>query len=105
MNDLVFDICRVLVTIAGLVVAYYVVPALKSTIAKIEDEKLKDFISQCVYAAQQQFSKETDTGKAKYNYVQQMVSDWLRNRGIEISERQLKMLIESAVLTMKSEIK
>ena len=91
MNELVFDICRVLATIAGLVVAYYVVPALKSAVSKVEDDKLKEFISQCVYAAQQQFSKETDTGKAKYNYVQQMVSDWLKNKGIDITEKQLKI--------------
>ena len=103
MDDLTFIILRVVTTAVALVIAYYVVPALKVVVQNHIDENVTGFINACVYAAQQQFKPED--GAIKKNYVLKNVREWLQERGIEITEEQLNILIESAVLDMKAAIK
>lgn len=103
MNEIVFDICRILATITGLVVAYYIIPALRVVVKNHIDENITGFITACVYAAQQIFKKEDTI--LKKNYVIRAVRDWLKERRIEITDEQLEILIESAVLAMKTETK
>jgi len=101
MDDMIFNLCRIVATIIGLVVAWYVVPALKTVVQNHIDKNITGFINACVYAAQQQFKPED--GAIKKTFVLKHVKEWLQVRGIEITEDQLDILIESAVLTMKSE--
>lgn len=103
MNDLVFEICRIIATIIGLVVAYYVVPALKAMVENHTDSNINGFINAAVYAAQQTYNKEDTALKKKY--VVKVVTDWLNERDIHITNEQLDILIESAVLAMKTETK
>lgn len=104
MNEIVFDICRLVATIIGLVIAYYVIPALKAAVAKIEDDKLHDFINSCVYAAEQLY-RDPKTGAIKKKYVETTITKWLEDSGITVTADQIDVLIESAVLAMKAEIK
>lgn len=99
MDDFSFLILRAATTIIAAVVAYYVVPLLKQTIDRLEDEKLRDFIRRAVYAAQQTMTDNLD----KFSYVEKQALLWLDEHGVSLTQEQLKILIESAVLTMKSE--
>jgi hypothetical protein len=101
MSDIVFDICRVAATVAGLFVAYYVIPALKVVVQNHIDSNITGFINSAVYAAQQTL---TDNSMKK-KYVVKTVSEWLNERNIKITDEQLDILIESAVLAMKTETK
>lgn len=101
MNDLVFLILRVIVSIAGVIVAYYLVPLIKQAIEKAEDEKLIEFVKSAVYAAQQTL----EGGSIKKKYVEDMIALWLTQHKITITADQIDMLIESAVLAMKQNIK
>lgn len=101
MNEIVFDICKVAATVAGVIVACYVIPAMKAIVEAHVDENITGFINACVYAAQQTFRKEDTVMKKKY--VLSHVSDWLKAHNIEITDEQLDVLIESAVLAMKTE--
>lgn len=101
MSENVFEICRVVAVLIGLVIAYYIVPVLKILIERHVDENITDFITSCVYAAQQTI---TDN-KEKKQFVLDRVTAWLKSKNIEINPEQLDILIESAVLAMKTETK
>lgn len=103
MDEMVFDICRLIATVVGLVLAYYVIPALKVVVENHIDENITGFINACVYAAQQIY--EPEDGALKKKYVLKAVTDWLNDRNIKITDDQLDILIESAVLAMKKETK
>lgn len=103
MNDLVFDICRIIATLMGLVVGWYIIPALKAVVKAHTDENITGFINACVYAAQQLYKPED--GAIKKKYVISAVTDWLNDHKISITDDQLDILIESAVLAMKTETK
>ena len=99
MNDMIFELFRMIAIIIGLVLAYYIIPCLKAMVAKHLDDNTADFIRMCVYAAQQTMTDNED----KKNYVLSQATEWLSQKDIHISEAQLDILIESAVLAMKTE--
>lgn len=103
MNDFTYLILRIVTTLIALVVAYYVVPLIKQSLDKLQDDKLAEFIRMAVYAAQQTLKDEK--GEMRKQYVVDRVSEWLNEKGISITTDQLNVLIESAVLTMKTETK
>ena len=99
MNELIFELCRVIAIIIGAILAYYVIPCLRAMIEKHVDENITGFINACVYAAQQTMTDNEE----KKSYVLEQVTRWLNQKGIDISEEQSDILIESAVLAMKTE--
>lgn len=99
MDEMTFEICRIIAIIIGAILAYYIVPALRVFVAKYVDDNLTDFIKSCVYAAQQTIEDNAD----KKQFVLDRVTEWLKSKEIAISPEQLDILIESAVLTMKTE--
>ena len=105
MNDMLFEVCRIAATIIGLVIAYYVIPALKVMVDKYADETLKDFVSACVYAAQQTITSGSDKNQKKKALVMNQVEAWLKDHNVDMSAEQVEILIESAVLAMKTNTK
>lgn len=101
MENWIFEICRCVAIIIGVVLAYYIIPALKALVSKHVDENITGFINACVYAAQQTI---TDNAEKK-QFVLDHVTEWLKDKDIPISADQLDILIESAVLAMKTETK
>lgn len=99
MSDNVYLACRIIATVVGLVMAYYIIPAFKAYLRDHVDANITGIINSAVYAAQQTIEDNAD----KKAYVLEMVHRWLDNHGILIDEEQLDMLIESAVLAMKTE--
>ena len=101
MNDFTYALLRIVTTLIALVVSCYLIPLIRQSIARINDEKLAEFVRKAVYAAQQTIQDNYN----KKQYVVEMVHSWLQTHGVEITENQLDLLIESAVLTMKTEIR
>lgn len=99
MNNLIFEIYRMIAVIIGFALAYYIIPCLKAMLEKHLDDTAAEFIRMCVYAAQQTISDNKD----KKQYVLARASEWLSQKNINISDEQLEVLIESAVLAMKTE--
>ena len=95
MNDITFDIYKVVVIIIGFLVGFYLIPALKRMANNIQDEQLRKFVKSAVYMAQQ--TMKSDDGTIKFNRVRDLVTEWLNDHGMNITEEQLKILIESAV--------
>lgn len=101
MNDVTFIVVRLVVVIAVAVVTRYLVPVLKSFIDNSTESGLDDIIAIAVYAAQQTITDNRE----KKAYVLDQVSAWLTKAGLSIEPKQLDMLIEAAVYTMKQEAK
>jgi LL-H family phage holin len=101
MNDMTYLVLRIITTLIAMIIAIYVIPLLKQSIAKIQDEKLQEFIKFAVYAAQQTIQDNFN----KKQYVVSQVTQWLASHNIKITEEQLDLLIEGAVLTMKTNTK
>lgn len=102
MNDITFDIYKVVVILIGFQVGFYLIPALKRMANNIQDEQLRKFVKSAVYMAQQ--TMKSDDGTIKFNRVRDLVTEWLNDHGMNITEEQLKILIESAVYAMKNGI-
>lgn len=101
MNDTTYLVLRIITTLIAMVIAIYVIPLLRQSIAKLQDEKLQEFIKSAVYAAQQTIQDNFN----KKQYVVSQVTQWLVSHNIKITEEQLDLLIEGAVLTMKTNTK
>ena len=99
MEDNIYLACRIIATVIGMVMAYYIIPAFKAYMADHVDANITGFINSCVYAAQQTIKDNAD----KKAYVLEQVTAWLNDRNIKITDEQLDILIESAVLAMKTE--
>lgn len=101
MDEMTFEICRIIAIIIGAILAYYIIPALRVFVSKYVDDNLTEFVKSCVYAAQQTM---TDNA-GKKQFVLDRVTEWLKSKEIAISPEQLDILIESAVLAMKREMR
>lgn len=103
MNDVTFNILKLVVSVSVAVISAFLVPYLRN---KLKDEKYKnliDMVKVAVYAAEQTIG--AGNGGLKKQEVIVFVSNWMRENGISITEDQLSQLIESAVFAMNKEIK
>lgn len=98
MNDLTFNILKIVVSVVAALVAVYVIPYLKTLKDNEKYASLVDMVQVAVYAAEQTIKTG---GEFKKSEVTAFVSNWLRGKGMEISAEQLSQLIESAVFQMK----
>lgn len=94
MENVMYQILSLVLTIIGLIITYYVVPILRS---KVSDEKLsivEMWVNIAVAAAEQmQAAGLLPDGKKKKDYVLEFV----RDKGITITDEELDALIEAAV--------
>lgn len=102
MNEITFDILKIVVSICAALVTVYVIPYLKT----LKDDKryssLVGIVEVAVRAAEQTI-KEPGEGKLKKAQVVQFVTEWLDKQGIKITPEELDRLIECAVYQLKQE--
>lgn len=99
MNDLTFNLLKIVVSVVAALLAYYLVPYLKE---KVKQEKYSDLVKAvniAVEAAEQTF-KESGMGKVKKEDVISFITKYLNDNNIAISDQQLDKLIESAVFQL-----
>lgn len=101
MNEILTILVKAIISIAVTAITIYLVPFVKTLLARIKDDQIKKIILDAVWAAQQTI---TDNAEKK-QYVLTLVSDWLARNKITISPEELDALIESTVLEMKIETK
>ena len=81
----------VLTAIAGFIAAF-----VKSIYKRIANDKIKKDVAKTVVQAVEQLYKDLH-GEEKYNKAVEAMSEMLAEKGITISELEIKMLIEAAV--------
>lgn len=101
MNEILFEVIKVVVMVAVLVITRYLIPWLK---AKIGVDKLavaEKWVKYAVLKAQQVLWEKN--GQDKKAYVTEFLKEILIAKNIALSDEQLDVLIEAAVKQMKIE--
>lgn len=99
MNEILFEIIKVVVLVAVLVVTRYLIPWLKDKIGAEKLVQIEKWVKYAVEMAQQvHWSQPGEDRKA---IVTEFLRDILIAKNISISEKQLDVLIEAAVKEMK----
>ena len=99
MNDVTFNILKIVISVCMALFAYYVIPFIKRKIQSEKYEELLTMIDICVRAAEQT-TKGSGMGAIKKEDVMIAMTNWLNQKGIEMSQKQLSDLIEAAVYNM-----
>lgn len=99
MNDLTFNILKIIVSVVMALIAYYVIPYIKR---RIESDKYQEFLEMINIAVQaaEQTTKGKGMGIVKKENVMIFMASWLEKAGLNITQDQLSQLIESAVYEM-----
>ncbi|MCM1559622.1 MAG: phage holin [Butyrivibrio sp.] len=99
MNEIIFEVIKIIVMVAALVVARYLVPWLKEKIGIDKLAQVEKWARYAVEMAQQvHWSQPGEDRKA---IVTEFLREILIAKNISISEEQLDVLIEAAVKEMK----
>lgn len=99
MDDLLFEILKLVVTIAVIVFARYALPAIKSLTSSTCIATAEKVVSDAVLYAQQVM--KDSTGEEKKTVVTEIVEKILTDINVSMSDEQVDVLIEAAVKTMK----
>lgn len=99
MNNVTFEILKIVVALCAALVTVYVVPYLNDLKKDRRYAALLEIIDVAVRAAEQVLKDES--GQFKKAEVVKFVREWLERNGIGIMEDQLDQLIEAAVWQMK----
>lgn len=100
MNEITFDILKIVVSICAALITVYVVPYLKTLKEDKRYASLIDMVEVAVKAAEQTI-REPGQGDLKKAEVIAFVEAWMEDHGIKISPEQLDSLIECAVYQIK----
>lgn len=98
MNETSLEILKLLVQAGVLLMAAYVLPALRKRFMAGMDEKTYQIIRQAVYSVQQLYW--ADPGNKRKQICIELATEMLGNAGIRISSEQISVLIEAAVQEM-----
>ena len=104
MNDITFNILKIVVTVATALISAYAIPLLKEKLKDAKYQRLLEIVEIAVRAAEQTI-KGSGQGAIKKDEVINFVTSWMISHGIEISEEQLDQLIEAAVWQLHLEAK
>jgi LL-H family phage holin len=94
MENVVYQILSLVLTIIGLVVTYYVIPILRRKVSYEKLSIIEMWVNIAVAAAEQmKVAGLLPDGQEKKDFVLQFIKD----KGITITEQELDALIEAAV--------
>lgn len=101
MDDLLFNIIKLLVIIVITAFVRYGIPLIKQAIEHYKLKGLMKWVDVAV-AALEQTTKESGAGKEKKAIVTKFLKEILTAKNISISDDQLDKLIEAAVFAMNN---
>ncbi len=103
MNDILFDIVRVLVAALFAAIARYLIPWLRTKLMGSKYTLAATIIENLVLCVEQTFGGGGN-GPAKYDEVVNMAKRIFDDYGIDLTEEQISALIEAAVYSMNANI-
>lgn len=86
------SIAEVIVLVLGIIITRYLVPFLKEKYTATKVKNTYELVKKAVEAAEKMFP-ESGTGETKRQYV----IDFIKEKGINITDKDLDVFIESAV--------
>ena len=103
MDNATFEILRYAITLAVVVIVYswkkYLVPLVESQVGKAKFDKARQWTEMAVLAAQQALKDKT--GEDRKKYVTAFLRGTAAEAGMQLTDEQIDVLIESAVKEMK----
>ena len=102
MNELTFDLLKIVISVCAAIITVYAVLYLKTLKEDRRYAQILDMVDVAVRAAEQTI-KGAGKGMEKKQEVENIVHAWLLEKGIEITPEQINQLIECAVYQMKQE--
>lgn len=102
MNELTFNILKIVVSVATVFISLYVIPLLKEKLSESKYQRLLEMVEIAVRAAEQTI-KGSGQGAVKKEQVLESVSFWMLQHGVDITSEQLDELIEAVVFNMNRE--
>ncbi len=99
MNEIIFEVIKIFVMVAALVVARYLLPWMKEKIGTEKLAQIEKWTRYTVEMAQQVHWSQP--GEDKKAIVTKFLKEILIAKNISISDEQLNVLIEAAVKEMK----
>ena len=99
MNEIVYEIIKLVVMVAVLVITRYLVPWIKEKIGADKLAVIEKWAKYAVQATQQVYWSKT--GEERKAIVTMFLKEILLAKNISISDEQLDILIEAAVKQMK----
>ena len=103
MSDILFEILKIVIMVAALAIARYLVPWIKEKIGADKLAGAEKWARYAVLKAQQVHWEES--GADRKTYVTEFLKELLIAKNIALSDEQLDILIEAAVKQMKMEEK
>lgn len=101
MNEIIFEVVKVVVMVAVLIITRYLVPWLKEKIGADKLAVAEKWAKYAVLKAQQVLWEKD--GQDRKAYVTEFLKEILIAKNIALSDEQLDVLIEAAVKQMKIE--
>lgn len=104
MDERLFQLIMTLVPVLGAIITYFVVPFIKARISNEQLTQYKEWAAMAVKCAEMLWT-ESGMGPDKKAYAVQVLSDLFNKNKVVITEEQLNILIEAAVLEMNKDKK
>ena len=101
MNDVLFSVIQIVVVIILGLVSRYVIPWLKMKLDSEKGAQLLSWVQTAVTAAEQIITGESK-GSERKAFVTEYMAKLLKEKGINITDEQLNLLIESAVKALNT---
>lgn len=102
MNELTFDLLKIVISVCAAIITVYAVPYLKTLKEDRRYAQILEMVEVAVRAAEQTI-KGAGKGVEKKKEVENIIYAWLLEKGIEITPEQINQLIECAVYQLKQE--
>ena len=102
MNDVTFNILKIVVSVCAALISIYVIPLLREKVNDSKYQRLLEMVEIAVRAAEQTIG--AGHGTLKKDEVIKFVTEWMLDHGIHITQDQLDQLIEAAVFSMNREV-
>ncbi len=99
MNEIIFELLKLVVMLAIFVTTCYLIPWIRGKIGQDKLDEITKWVNAAVLMAQQVYAAKT--GAERKAIVVDLLKDILIAKNISISDDQLDMLIEAAVKQMK----
>lgn len=103
MKTILDNIMPIVVTLLTAILSYIGVK-IKNIIEKFTNEKLKkEIVCSTVRYIEQIFKNNLITSEEKYETCKNKALEWLNKKGLNVSDTELEILIESSVNCLKKE--
>ena len=99
MNENLFKLILALIPVLGTILTAYIIPFIKEKIGNEKLEKYKKWAKMAVESAEMLWT-ESGKGSDKKQFVIDYLNDLFNSKKVVITEEQLNILIESAVLEL-----